>query len=138
MESILRYRQRNTRYLPEWLKTIQFAAEKKLEARKLEVEAELTALKAETDLWKEYKAILSATGRPLVAAVVSVLRNFFSLNLRSEENYIEDAIIYGDDGALAFVVEIKGVNGGITAQHVNQVDNHRDRLGISPESLACS
>jgi hypothetical protein len=36
-------------------------------------------------------------------------------------------------GKPSFVVEIKGVSGGLKRDHVNQVDSHRERLHISPD-----
>jgi hypothetical protein len=64
--------------------------------------------------------------------VVEILRDYFGLDLHSKEEFIEDAIIYEGDKPL-FVVEIKGVNAGLKRDHVNQVDSHRERLGISSE-----
>lgn len=63
---------------------------------------------------------------------MEILRDYFQLDLHSQEEFIEDAIIYAGDKPSS-VVEIKGVNGGLKRDHVNQVDSHRERLGIPPE-----
>ena len=54
--------------------------------------------------------------------------------MERDEEFVEDAIIKDTSGNLKFVVEIKGENGGLKRQHVNQVDNHRERLGMDSTS----
>ena len=133
IRGIVAYKQRNDLYLPDWVESIEFQAEKRLAQAISEGEARLGALKQEAMVWRNYKAILTASGRVLNTAIVNVLRTFFGLNLHSQEEYIEDAIIYGPSNEPAFVVEIKGVNGGIKRDNINQLDSHRERLGISHE-----
>jgi hypothetical protein len=38
-----------------------------------------------------------------------------------------------DVGNALYIAEIKGVNGGARREQVNQVDSHRERLGISSD-----
>lgn len=49
------------------------------------------------------------------------------------DNNIEDTLISSSSKEPIFVVEIKGVRGGLRREHVNQVDSHRERLGIPAE-----
>ncbi len=133
ISSILVYKQRNELYLPDWVEQIQFQTEKRLNAKITELKARLEALKHESSVWRTYKGILSGSGRTLNQVVVNVLRQFFGLNLQSQEKYIEDAIIYNHNNEPAFVVEIKGVKGGIKRDNINQVDSHRERLELSHE-----
>ncbi|MHA3773362.1 hypothetical protein ACXR0O_17655 [Verrucomicrobiota bacterium sgz303538] len=132
--SILSYKLRNDVYLPEWVEEIRFNTENTLDEQISRLEEQLVELKGTSALWRSYKGILCASGRGLSETVVSVLRSFWGLNLQSEEAYIEDAMIYDEKGTPLFVVEIKGVNGGIKRDHINQVDSHRERLNL-PEAV---
>jgi hypothetical protein len=115
------------------VESIRFQAEARIAEEIASSEQRVIQLREEARLWRSYKGILSASGPSLNEAVVIVLRSFFGLNLKSEETYVEDAIVYKSDGSSAFVVEIKGVNGGIKRDNVNQVDSHRERLQIGHE-----
>lgn len=132
VESVLAYKQRHDFYLPEWLHDLRFRSETVLNKRISDIEKELNQLKEDSRLWERYKGILCASGRILNEIVVTVLRTFFQLNLHSEEAYIENPIIYDKYSNWLFVVEIKGVNGGIKRDHINQVDSHRERLELPP------
>src|SRR5262249_33662875 len=55
------------------------------------------------------------------------------LQVKSEEKYADDACILSNDGNIAFVLEIKGVNTGLKREHINQVDSHREKLNIKTE-----
>jgi len=93
----------------------------------------MTQLRERQVVWHNYKGILSASGEALRALVVQVLRDFFGLTLKSDEQYVEDGIIYDDLGMPVFILEVKGVNGGLKREHVNQVDSHRELLGLCAE-----
>lgn len=131
-EAILDYKRRNDLYLPAWVEEIEFPSENRLRAEVTRFEQEIVQRLEELSKLRRYKGILSTSGKTLNSLVVEILREHFNLNLHSKEEYIEDAIIFDGEKHL-FVVEIKGVNGGLKRDHVNQVDSHRERLGISPE-----
>ncbi len=129
---ILEYKRRNDLHLPHWVENIEFQTEKALRDEISTLEEQIIQRREDLSKWRRYKGILSASGKALNGVVVELLRNYFKLDLHSKEEFIEDAIIYEDDKPL-FVVEIKGVSGGLKRDHVNQVDSHRERLGISHE-----
>lgn len=131
-DAILEYKRRNDLHLPGWVESIEFKSEKNLCDDIVKLEEQIIQRREALSKWRRYKGILSASGNTLNAVVVELLRDYFELDLHSKEEFIEDAIIYESDKPL-FVVEIKGVNGGLKRDHVNQVDSHRERLGISPE-----
>jgi hypothetical protein len=131
-EAILEYKQRNDLHLPGWVEAIEFQTESVLRNDVKKLEEEIIQRREELSKWRRYKGILSASGNALNGLVVEILREYFKLDLHSQEEFIEDAIIYAGDKPL-FVVEIKGVNGGLKRDHVNQVDSHRERLGFAPE-----
>ena len=133
VESVLEYKRKNDIYMPPWLAKLEFKSESRIKMEIQRSEEQLVKLNEEVGKWEKYKAILCTSGSSLNEIVVAILRDFFTLNLKSEEKYIEDAVIYADSGEAMFVVEIKGVNGGVKREHINQVDSHRERLGIGAE-----
>jgi hypothetical protein len=130
VESILEYKRRNDLYLPGWVEGIEFNAEKQLQAEVQGLEQEISKKREELLTLRRFKGILSSSGNTLNALVVEVLRDYFQLDVRSKEEFIEDAIIY-IEGNPGFVVEIKGVKGGLKREYINQVDSHRERLGVA-------
>jgi hypothetical protein len=133
ISSILAYKRRNEVYLPDWVEVLRFKREDQVAERITTLRMAIADLMEEARRWERYKTILVASGKVLNEAVVEVFRSFFALNLKSDEAYIEDAIIYDSKQKPIFVVEIKGVNAGIKREHINQVDSHRERLDMPPE-----
>lgn len=131
-DGILEYKRRNDLHLPHWVEKVEFQTETALRNEITALEGQIIQRREDLSKWRRYKGILSASGNALNGVVVEVLRGFFKLDLHSKEEFIEDALIHEGEKHL-FVVEIKGVNGGLKRDHVNQVDSHRERLGISPE-----
>lgn len=130
-EAIILYKKRNDLYLPKWVEDIQFKTETRLLAEQECLQRRLQETTNDLARWERHKAVLTASGRSLNEVVVDVLRNFFGLQLKSEEAYIEDAMIYSTDGSShLYVVEIKGVTAGIKREQINQLDSHRERLGL--------
>jgi hypothetical protein len=112
-DAILEYKRRNDLHLPGWVESVEFQSEKRMRDEIAAFEAQILQRREGLSKWRRYKGILSASGKTLNGVVVELLRDFFELDLHSEEEFIEDAIIYDSDKPL-FVVEIKGVNGGLT------------------------
>jgi hypothetical protein len=131
-DAILEYKRRNDLHLPHWVENIEFQTEKTLRDEITTLEGQIIQRREDLSRWRRYKGILSASGNVLNGVVVELLRDYFKLDLHSKEEFIEDAIIYQGDNHL-FIVEIKGVNGGLKRDYVNQVDSHRERLSIPPE-----
>ena len=131
-DAILEYRRRNEICLPAWVEKIEFRAEGALREQLNRLEAEIVQTHEGLARWRRYKGMLSASGNALKAIVVEVLSDYFKLEVHSKEEFIEDAIIV-QGGKPLFVVEVKGINGGLKRDHVNQVDSHRERLGLSAE-----
>jgi hypothetical protein len=134
IKSILTYKRRNNVYLPDWVDQIRFKRESRNEAKLVQLKAEITHLEGENSLLRAHKGILVASGYPLVDIVVNILQEYLGVRVERDEEFVEDAIIKDTSGNLKFVVEIKGENGGLKRQHVNQVDNHRERLGMDSTS----
>lgn len=131
--AVLAHKRKHDLHIPGWINNLRFITEEKIENEIGETEKKLLQLEADKDDWKSFKAILSTSGPTLNQIVVKVLRQFFSLPIKSEEKYADDACILGDDGTISHVIEIKGVNGGLKREHINQLDSHREKLNVKAE-----
>ena len=129
--SVLEYKRKNDIYVPTWLSKIEFKSEARIKSDIQRIEEQLVKLNEEVGKWERYKAILCTSGSNLSKIAVDLLRDFFELNVNTEERYIEDAVLYDDKDQVLFVVEIKGINGGLRREHINQVDSHRERLSLN-------
>ena len=78
----------------------------------------MVKLNEEVGKWERYKARLWTSGPDLSKIAVDLLRDFFELNVNTEERYIEDAVLYDDKDQVLFVVEIKGMNGGLAGENI--------------------
>jgi hypothetical protein len=135
IRSILTYKRRNNFYLPDWVDHIKFKREDENSARLDQLKAEISELDEEQQRLRAHKGILVASGYPLVDTVVATLREYFGLKVERVEDFIEDAKIYDPAGILRFVVEIKGVSGGLKRDHIGQVDSHRERLNLDKSTM---
>jgi len=76
---------------------------------------------------------LSTSGDILKERVVGILRGFFGLKVDAPEEFREDAKVLDENtGEAIALAEIKGTKAGIKRDHINQVDSHRERAGLSP------
>src|SRR4030095_10101640 len=130
--AILDYRQKRIAELPAWLDEFKFATEEKLGSEMEALQKQIADRQGQIQIWKDYKAILSTSGDILKERVVAILRGLFGLNVDAPEEFREDAKILDEhtSDAIAFV-EMKGVKSGIKREHINQVDSHRERAGLS-------
>ncbi len=128
--SVLEYKRKNDIYLPGWVNALQFKSEIRLHGEVKQTRDALACLMEEMQQWERFKAVLCTSGRNLNIIATEILREFFGLQLKSEEKFVEDALVYSPTGDVKYVVEIKGTNGGIKRENINQVDSHRERLGI--------
>ncbi|HTD67925.1 MAG TPA: hypothetical protein VK846_15480 [Candidatus Limnocylindria bacterium] len=134
-EAVIEYKRRNQIYLPAAIAALRFKGEAETEQQIAKLQTDLVKLEESLELWHEYKAILCTSGNLLTRSVVKVLRTFFGLSTSDEDRFVEDAAILDSNQQPLFIVEVKGVNGGLRREHINQVDSHRDRLQISTQTL---
>jgi len=131
-EAVVGYRQKRIVEIPQWVTELQFDAEQKLREKQSVLIEQLTNVRDQLQSWDEYKSILVTSGDELKVRVVRILERFFGLNVDPLDEGREDAKILDQDGSDTLaVVEVKGTNKGIKREHINQVDSHRERHGLS-------
>ncbi len=131
--AILDYRQKRIAEVPTWVDEFKFTTEEKLGSEIEALQKQIADWEGQLQIWKDYKGILSTSGDILKARVVAILRGFFGLKVDAPEEFREDAKLLDEHtcAAIAFA-EIKGTKAGIKREHINQVDSHRERAGLSP------
>jgi len=131
--SILAYREKNSLNLPDWLSEFQFQRESRLALELQTLRTQVQERETEVQAILSWKGILTNSGTVLVDQVVSILQEFFALNVERTEKFIEDLTIVGDDPKKVLVAgEVKGTRSNVKREHINQVDAHRERLGLDP------
>lgn len=120
--------------IPSWIdERFIFPEEKKLAASLHRLNKEVTQIEANLDLYRIFKGCLCFSGDSLVESVSTIFESFFKLRVVKDDQFVEDTRLFipqeGEDKMIA-LVEIKGVNSGIKREHINQVDSHRERLGL--------
>ncbi len=131
--AVIAYRKRVSRELPEWVDKFAFDNEERIRAKAEEHRTQLKALEREISAYRDFKAVLCLQSDPLVEAIRKIVDHFFDLRLTVDGKKIEDATLCDAEGKIQAVIEIKGINGNFDRKMVNQVDGHRERLGLPAE-----
>ncbi len=126
------YRKRVSREIPEWVAEFAFNREKDMKVEAEGHRKQFESLETKVSAYQDFKAALCLQSDPLVEAIGKIMDHFFGLNLDIDDSRkVEDATLRGADGRILAVIEIKGINGNFDRKLVNQVDDHRERLGLS-------
>ena len=119
--------------LPEWAGEYYFHGEATIQEAKAKLSDELLNIESRLGDLGRLKRVLVLQGEPLVEAVIEVFEKTQPLKPRREESLREDLTLVDSTGKTVALVEVKGVSKGVTREHVNQADSHRERNGMPPE-----
>lgn len=124
--------------LPEWIEKYSFQKELTLRKEKDELIQKLTGINADISKYDKYKSILASHSDNLRNNVSFILSDGFGYEIDPIDELREDLKIVsktdksGKSKVLA-LVEVKGVNGNVDREAVNQVDSHRERGGFESD-----
>ena len=116
--------------IPGWVEDLQFSEEKKLSNKISNLEENLVINKKRANLYKSYKSILTTKSEPLKKKIGEIIKDYFGLSIEMIEEFKEDIKILDDSDNIVGIMEVKGTNKGISNEHINQTDTHRERLGL--------
>jgi hypothetical protein len=119
--------------LPDWANEYQFPDEATMLATKQKLSGEISEIEMQLKRLERLKRVLVLQGEPLVEAVMEVFEATLPLKPKREEAFREDLVLVDSAGSTVALAEVKGVSRGVTREHVNQADNHRERNGMSPD-----
>jgi len=134
LTSVLAYRKRLANEVPPWVVDFRFQRESCLVEEAGRLHARLEQVKSATVAYQQFKGALCLRSEPLVQAVLKLLREFLGIELEVEDKRIEDATLKDTDGKILAVTEIKGGNRNFGREDINQVDSHRERLGLPAQT----
>lgn len=127
--SVLAYRNRMNAELPSWVDEFSFSKELDLRSEADSLRIQLGSLEDRIAAYRSYKGSLSLQHDPLVPVVARIFKDFFAIELTLDDKCVEDASLV-ENGKTIAVIEIKGVRGNFSREHVNQVDSHRERQSL--------
>jgi hypothetical protein len=130
VHAAITYRKRVSKEMPEWTAEFTFGKESLLRKQATDFHKQMTQIEGQIDGYISFKGALCYQSDPLVEVVRTMLDHFFGISLTIDDKCIEDATLQDAQGTTQAVVEIKGVKGNFTRANVNQVDSHRERLGL--------
>ncbi|MDP3112766.1 MAG: hypothetical protein Q8M71_11750 [Thermodesulfovibrionales bacterium] len=122
--------------IPDWLKEqIILPDEKKLLVSLKEQQKIIEELKLNIKAYEQLKGCLCFNSDALVESVSFTLTRFLNIRVEKPEGFVEDLKLFepgsGESSVHFAIAEVKGVNAGVKREHINQVDSHRERLGLS-------
>ena len=130
IKAVRAYRLRVSEQLPEWLAEYRFTRETDLLKAAVAMKTQLAATEASINGYLPWKGVLCFRSESLVQAVSRMCRESFDIEFIVDDKYVEDATLRDHKGSVLAVLEIKGVNGNFARHNINQVDSHRERLGL--------
>ena len=121
--------------IPSWVNEEYIFPKEKILLADLEKQKQiLSQLETETEKYRKIKGCLALGNDSLLERVAFVLEQFLNLKVTWDEDYKEDLKLFlPKNSKLKAIAEIKGVNSGVSREHINQVDSHRERLGLSSD-----
>lgn len=123
--------------LPEWISKFGFSQEAEVVKQKEKLEEELLTLKEQLIIYSKYKSVLVTTSDKLRKDVAFVLESGLGYEVDADDELREDLKIIekskDQKNKVLAVVEVKGINGNVSREAINQVDSHRDRGGFKPD-----
>jgi hypothetical protein len=131
IHAAIAYRKRILQEMPEWTAEFAFGKESLLRTQASGLREQITHIEGQIDGYVSFKGALCYQSDPLVEVVRKMLDHFFGISLMIDDKYIEDATLRDAQGTIQAVFEVKAVKGNFTRANVNQVDSHRERLGLA-------
>lgn len=124
---------------PAFLSELRLSGEEELRAEIAQVANRLQQLEDDLTSLREFHHLLgSASGRRFeqlcIRTMNTILHGTGYVAEDRPETHDEDFWIVANDADIA-LVEAKGVGSNVRREHVNQVDNHRETHGKSPQEL---
>jgi hypothetical protein len=119
--------------IPRWVAQFVFEKEGGLMVERKKLLADIESVDIALSKYTRYKKVLLGSGELLVKNVAKLLENGFSLKVDSEDEFREDLKILDAESKTIILAEVKGTNGGVKREYINQADNHRERANLPPE-----
>ncbi|HZD40175.1 MAG TPA: hypothetical protein VE131_05600, partial [Terriglobales bacterium] len=138
--AVRRYRQKWTVELPTWVDFLRFKGEESLYQEINSLLEKTNRLEKQLDSWRDYKAILTTSGRTLTDRIIAILESFFDFEVHRRQGQHGTASPRGTDPSdsshqilfAAYSTE-SGSDEQSETNPIEELDAYRKRLGL-PQS----
>jgi hypothetical protein len=127
VDSLLTYKAKHNRELPDWAKEPFFKNETILAAEKRRILESLQAIDNKISPYEEAKLLLTANEHDLEVAVPMFISNKLGILTKQEEIYAEDFWILNNQKEENVICEVKSVTKGFKKSAIYDVYNHREK-----------
>lgn len=117
--------------VPEWVDAFEFTEESSLLDERTALLSRVSSIDRRHEQLIKYKTSLVHTGPGLVTTVSDILNVTLGMKVDTVDEFREDIKLLDNDGKVACVCEVKGINKGVTRESINQTDSHRERSGFA-------
>ena len=120
--------------LPDWISNYKFKLEEELISERKELHEKLSSITERLITFEKYKQVIAYSGEPLRTSISFLLSEGFGFSINMDDDLKEDLKIMSSErdpqkNKVLALIEVKGVNGNVDREAVNQVDSHRERGG---------
>ena len=123
--------------IPEWVNEYKFSKESELLNEKKKTKTKLDRISSNLKVFMNYKRPIVLSGELLRDSIADVLEKGFGFAIDRKDEFKEDLkIIFAKkDGSkqIKALIEVKGINGNINRESINQVDSHRESGGFKDD-----
>ena len=134
LDSLLTYKAKRLREIPEWAKEPLFENEKHLTDQRSHILDELNAVEAKINPFNEIKSLLVASEHKLEIAVPDFISERFAIKTERNERFVEDFWLIDEKSARFAICEVKSVTKGFKKGAIYDVYNHREKNDL-PETF---
>jgi len=123
-----------TTEVPQWVKhDYVFPNELTVIKELNEMHERINLLNDKIRIYDKFKSCITLNSSALVSSISFLMTSFFEIGVSADDNFNEDLKLIDPKTKACFAIaEVKGVNGGVTRENINQVDSHREKLGYAP------
>lgn len=127
IDSLLTYKAKHIRELPDWAKEPLFENETKLAEERVRVLQSLEAIDGQIAPYEEAKSLLVANEHDLEVAVPKFISTKLGIPAERDEKFIEDFWVLNTKNEKAVICEVKSVAKGFKKSAIYDVYNHREK-----------
>jgi hypothetical protein len=119
------YRRNRSVEIPAWVDALRFKSEKSLYPEINSLLEKLNRLESQLESWRDYKAILTTSGKALEHRIVAILESFFEFHVDPTEEDQDEALIMDKDNTPLVFLETKSTQKGIEKEFIDRLSFHR-------------
>ena len=134
IEAVVSINKKDRLTLPPWVEAFIISGESQCRQRITELNDQIRLLSEKKETFNTFKHVLCSSGEQLVKDVANLLKHGLGLPLNETDKHHEDLKILDNTGKPLAFIEVKGVNGNVTRDQIDQTASHREKADL-PDSF---